>query len=285
MVEGGFEFRTRLNRQVIERLQARSPSDPESLWRLASLHRQVGDLSAAREVLERIPEPERSAAARRLLRILRRESLPPADEGTGFQPSPFVVYDDFLDATRCAELSRCVRERRTDFAPGKVYTPDHQHAPVVAEEARRSLVLSSPAEIAEWLLPRVRQRVEDSLATLGLRPFGLFDTEIHVSASGHGDRLQCHQDVRPHPAPQRRVSYVLYFGVGERRFEGGDFILYDTDVAQDRWDAANYTRIEPLHNRLLLFGGHTYHEVAEVRCDPASWESRRFAVCGWFREP
>lgn len=284
-MESSFEVRTRLNRQMIERLETRSPSEPDALWRLASLYRQVGDLGAARTALEGIPASRRSPAARRLLRILAGEPLTPSEQELGFQPSPFVLHDDFLDPEESEALQRCARERRDDFALGKVYTPEHQDAPVVSEQARNSLVLSSPTEIAEWLLPRVRARVEQSLPVLGLEPFDLFDTEIHISASGNGDRLQCHQDVRPSPAPVRRISYVLYFWVGERRFEGGDFILYDTDLAADQWDPAAYTRIEPVHNRLLLFGGNTYHEVAAVRCDPDAWEARRFAVCGWFREP
>lgn len=283
-MEGDFGVRTRLNRQMIERLEARDPDEPEGLWRLASLYRQVGDLAASRRTLERIPEAQRSPAARRLVRILAHEPQTSTGEASGFQPSAFALFDDFLDEEGCEALERCARERREEFAPGKVYTPAHNDDPVVAERARRSLVLSSPEEIAEWLLPRVRERVRDSLPILGLSPFELFDTEIHVSASGNGDRLQCHQDVRPEPAPQRRVSYVLYFRVGERSFEGGDFILYDTDVAADEWDPGAFTRIEPLHNRLLLFAGNTYHEVAEVRCDPKVWEARRFAVCGWFRE-
>jgi len=283
-MESDFGIRTGLNQQMIERLEARPPEDPQGLWRLASLYRQVGDLAAARRTLERVPAAQRSPAARRLLRILAREPLAPTEDETGYQPSAFTLYDGFLDEEARQALLRCARERREDFAPGKVYTPDHQDAPVVAHNARSSLVLSSPDEIAEWLLPRVRERVGESLPVLGLPSFDLFDTEIHVSASGNGDRLQCHQDVRPQPAPQRRVSYVLYFRVGEPSFQGGDFILYDTDVAADRWDESAYTRIEPLDNRLLLFAGNTYHEVAEVRCDPTDWEARRFAVCGWFRE-
>lgn len=280
-----FEVRTRLNRQMIERLEERTPEAPEGLWRLASLQRQVGDLDAARRTLESIPLDQRSAAAQRLLQVLRREPLADGGGQVGFQPAPFALFDDVLTPAECSLLRECARQRRADFAPGKVYTPDHQNAPVVAEKARSSLVLSSPNDIAQWLLPRVRQCVSESLPVLGLRPFELFDTEIHVSASGNGDRLKSHQDVRPAPAPQRRVSYVLYFGTGaERLFEGGDFLLYDTDLSADRWDPASYTRIEPLHNRLLLFGGSTYHEVAEVRCDPEVWEARRFAVCGWFRE-
>lgn len=283
-MESDFEIRTRLNRQMIERLETSSLDDPESLWRLASLYRQVGELAAARRTIERIPPAQRTPAARRLLRILAREPLAPSAEELGYQPSAFVLYDDFLGEEARQSLQRCARERHGEFAAGKVYTPDHQDAPVVAHNARSSLVLSSPDEVSEWLLPRVRERVRDSLPVLGLPSFDLFDTEIHISASGNGDRLQCHQDVRPEPAPQRRVSYVLYFRVGEGAFQGGDFILYDTDVAADRWDPNAYTRIEPLDNRLLLFAGNTYHEVAEVSCDPEDWEARRFAVCGWFRE-
>lgn len=284
-MDNDFGIRTRLNQQMIDRLEARPPEDPQGLWRLASLYRQVGKLAAARRTIERIPPAQRTPAARRLLRILAREPLAPSAEELGYQPSAFTLYDDFLAEEDHQALLHCARERREDFAPGKVYTPDHQDAPVVAQNARSSLVLSSPDEIAEWLLPHVRERVGESLPVLGLPSFDLFDTEIHVSASGNGDRLHCHQDVRPEPAPQRRVSYVLYFRVGEPSFQGGDFILYDTDVAADRWDPNAYTRIEPIDNRLLLFAGNTYHEVAEVRCDPADWEARRFAVCGWFRQP
>jgi Rps23 Pro-64 3,4-dihydroxylase Tpa1-like proline 4-hydroxylase len=280
----GLDLRARLSRKAIDELRARSPSEPDALWRLASLCRQAGELSSAQEALERIPPAQRTPAARRMLAILAREPLPGPAHASGCQPAPFALRDGFLDERHSEELGRLVQDRRNEFAPGKVYTPDHQKQPVVAETARTSLVLSSPDDVAEWLLPRVRDEVEAALPVLGLPQFGLFDTEIHISGSGNADRLRCHQDVRPHPAPQRRVSYVYYFHVGRRAFQGGDFLLYDTDVAEDRWNPAAYTRIEPLHNRLLLFGGHTYHEVTEVQCDPERWESRRFAVCGWFRE-
>jgi Rps23 Pro-64 3,4-dihydroxylase Tpa1-like proline 4-hydroxylase len=56
------------------------------------------------------------------------------------------------------------------------------------------------------------------------------------------------------------------------QFTGGSLTL---------WDSGDNVRVEPKHNRAVLFPSFTLHEVENVRLNNDNWEDGRFSLNYW----
>jgi SM-20-related protein len=104
--------------------------------------------------------------------------------------------------------------------------------------------------------------------------------ELEMVAHGHGAFFARHIDTftgstRAKWNTDRLISLVFYFGLGPRRFTGGELVLHPFVPG------AAPVAIEPEPNRLVAFPSFAPHEVRPVELAEDSFENARFAVNCW----
>lgn len=96
-----------------------------------------------------------------------------------------------------------------------------------------------------------------------------FDQTI-IGKYGNGDFYKWHRDNDAHDY-SRISSAVLYLNNKKRKFKGG---LLEIKNEEDE-----VKEIEPLRNRLVIFGADVLHQVSRVRMPRnALWKDERFGV-------
>ena len=96
--------------------------------------------------------------------------------------------------------------------------------------------------------------------------------EAVISRYGNGEFYKKHQDTRRDHITYRLVTLIYYVNRVPEQFTGGSLIL---------WQDAESLRIEPKHNRAVVFPSFTVHEVENVLIDSDKWEDGRFSLNYW----
>ena len=254
---------------------AANPGDAAALLRLGDVRRGQGRLDEALGYYQRvlsIRPGDRKAAW--LVAILSGEHLPEAPQArTG--PVPFVRTTDFLPARRCGELLAFTQANRTRFEPaidGRQAEPSRPKALVELRLAAR--------EVRPWFEARLRDAFLEALSLLRMRDRREHAIKMSISAHPHGCFFAKHTDDAPAPFP-RTLNATYYFHRQPRRFCGGDLLLHDA-----AGDTETFTRIEPLHNSIVVFPAWAVHQTTAVETLGSHGEEfgdSRFAIHGWLR--
>jgi Rps23 Pro-64 3,4-dihydroxylase Tpa1-like proline 4-hydroxylase len=96
--------------------------------------------------------------------------------------------------------------------------------------------------------------------------------EAVISRYGEGDFYKKHQDTRRDHITYRLVTIVYYVNRLPQRFTGGSLVLWHDD---------EYFRVEPKHNRAVIFPSFTFHEVEVVKMQSENWDEARFSLNYW----
>jgi predicted 2-oxoglutarate/Fe(II)-dependent dioxygenase YbiX len=96
--------------------------------------------------------------------------------------------------------------------------------------------------------------------------------EAVVSRYGDGNFYKKHQDTRRDHITYRLVTMVYYVNKLPQKFTGGALVL---------WRDGECLRIEPKHNRAVVFPSFTFHEVEVVKMQQGNWEEARFSINYW----
>lgn len=96
--------------------------------------------------------------------------------------------------------------------------------------------------------------------------------EAVVSRYGSSEFYKRHQDTRRDHITYRIVTLVYYVNKVPEQFTGGSLIL---------WDGDQSLKVEPKHNRAVVFPSFTFHEVENVHLKGDDWEDGRFSVNYW----
>ena len=96
--------------------------------------------------------------------------------------------------------------------------------------------------------------------------------EAVISRYGNGDFYHKHQDTRWDHITYRLVSLVYYVNKTPQGFKGGSLTL---------WKGAESLKIEPRHNRAVVFPSFMMHEVEPLTLDSDQWEDGRFSLNYW----
>jgi len=96
--------------------------------------------------------------------------------------------------------------------------------------------------------------------------------EAVISRYGNCGFYKKHQDTRWDHITYRLVTLVYYVNQLPERFTGGSLLL---------WKGDECLRIDPKHNRALIFPSFTLHEVERTCMDGDKWEDGRFSVNYW----
>lgn len=209
----------------------------------------------------------------------RQPSVPvpqPRAEAPAAEKSPYVLLENFVDASLHAELLKFVAAREKDFRPSSVSTDDAEY--------RRSLVLHDFPDFSGVFRDRVRSLVPQLSTAFGLGDFPVGDIECQLTAHNDGHYFRRHNDNGSPDTLERTISYVFYFHNEPKGFTGGEFHLFNSRIAQGRYECAEpAAEIEPKNNSILFFPSHCHHEVMPVRCPSNRFIDSRFTINGWVR--
>jgi SM-20-related protein len=196
--------------------------------------------------------------------------------GPVIEKSRYVMIENFIDPARHAELLAYVAGRESAFATSSVSTHDADY--------RRSLVLHEFPEFSPLFRDRIRSLVPQLVGTFGLGAFPLGDIECQLTAHNEGHYFKLHNDSGSPDTVTRAISYVFYFHNEPKAFSGGEFRLYDSRIANGRYECGEAAAdIAPKNNSVLFFPSHCQHEVLPVRCPSGRFVDSRFTVNGWVR--
>ena len=101
-------------------------------------------------------------------------------------------------------------------------------------------------------------------------------SSIEVQLTNHyrnGDKFRKHVDNGSQDCALRRISAVIYFNMfDEQRFTGGDLLLYLYYAT---------ATIKPVHNSVIFFPSHVYHEVEPIQSETEDFMDGRFTLNAW----
>lgn len=264
---------------VLRRTLAAHPHDTKALRRLGDILRGKGAFPAALDTYRRLhASGSRPSAEAWLVSILRGGRVPHTAP-PGPRPVPFVRLTNFLTPTQQQRLWTQIPVARERFVPAKVGKDDLNRKVRTAWVANRRVV----REVRPWFGPKLRSVLPHVLARLRMEALHRSRIEMDVTVHLGGEFYGKHRDNAEDGNRPRKLSYVYYFHRQPRPFAGGDLLLYDTDLETSRATAAAFTRIEPLHNSLVVFPSDAYHEITPVECDTRDFLDGRFTVNGWVR--
>lgn len=205
-----------------------------------------------------------------------QQASPAAIDQGASERSPYLVLENFIDPAVHAELLKFVLVREKHFMPSSVSTSDADY--------RRSQVLHDFPQFAGLFRDRARSLQPRLAATFGMGTFPVGDIECQLTASNDGDFFKLHNDNGSPDTLEREISYVYYFNNEPKSFTGGEFRIYNSRIANGRYECGEAAAVlEPKNNSILFFPSHCHHEVLPVRCPSKRFIDSRFTVNGWVR--
>ena len=262
---------------------AANPQDQRALRRLGDLCRMQGRFAEARGCylrLSRLKPSCRKAAW--LSAMLKGDELPHAPP-PGCWPVPFVRIENFLTPAEQGQVLDSALAKRSAFAPGKVGAGAKRG---MQPAKRVGLVAGGEAcaDIAGWFVRKLREALPGALSRLRLDPALPAQINLQMTAFANGGYSRPHQDPSPKEYRSQTPLCIYYFHRQPKAFQGGDLLLYDTDVNAGRYDLSAFSRIEPMDNSILIYPRVWFHEVTSVQCAEGGFADGRFALnCLWPR--
>lgn len=183
---------------------------------------------------------------------------------------PIINWVEFLDPELLLSVQQMTLANRDSFVPTTVSTGEQDY--------RKSSVLwhHQFPEINQRFLARLEQIIPSVKKEMGDFAMQHGHTKIEVQCCCHhrnNDHFKKHIDNASIDTYGRRISYVYYYYLSEtKNFTGGQLNIY----------LQNGTRvIEPIHNSVVFFPSHLYHEVMPIHSDTEAFEDGRHSLVGW----
>jgi cephalosporin hydroxylase len=247
-------------RRCEERLRA-EPENREALRSLAEVYRKQGNLpdraAAAYERLCQLNPEDREAGYLQALMAGKEWAEAPA----GIAAAPFVLTRDFLPRGFHDSLLRFFTSARQRFELGSL-SNDWEGKKRFKECFAEALV---------GIAPRLHQE-----------PIQAVSANLRVRAYQDGHFLKMQRDIPPKSRALRRrvLSFVYFLHQHPRSFEGGQVLLFDSDVETGGCVRERFTTVVPEDNVLVVFPSSTYHCVLPVRCTSAEFADSSFVIHG-----
>jgi SM-20-related protein len=198
-------------------------------------------------------------------------------------PSPVICIDEFLpeDDAR-AVLQECFDLKKV-YMPAKVFDGP-SHTKIDLEYRNNEVVYlddvyrSAPerSDILRILKSRIWTEECRRLWHEGDYIFDIINystwQEAVLSWYGNGAFYKKHQDTRRDHITYRIVSLVYYVNKTPTQFSGGNLVIWYDDEA---------LRLEPCHNRAIVFPSFSFHEVENTFLSTDNWEDGRFSLNYW----
>lgn len=193
----------------------------------------------------------------------------------------YLVIDGFLGTEAAGNLLAQMLAGAENFTPTLVWRGDR-----FAEnhDVRSSLRLPGRVgvDLADFTAA-VLARADELRDAIGMPSFEIYHAERSIVAHGDGDFYRTHIDTRTQPGgggsdSVRMMSCVYYLAAQPTGFSGGELVLHPIGAPAESVPAA---RIEPLHDRLVVFPSFVPHEVLPISCPSGRFEDSRFSVNCW----
>jgi len=261
----------------------RLTSDPDNtglLRGLAQVLRKQGKLDQAVAILERLarldPADEESRYTHAILSGAEIPAL------SGIRPALFDLRKNFLPREFHESLHPYAVSVRDQFMPVASNT-EGEYNPNV----RITLDLPGKHEFRQRFRDCLSEILPQVLDRLHIEPFEIADFEVKLRAYQDGHFFKAHMDCpRQKPkAANRRLSFVYFFYTHPRPYTGGDLLLFDTDVATNRFTTSKLTRVIPEDNCLICFPSAYWHCVIPIGCPSAEFADSRFVINGHLHQP
>lgn len=150
------------------------------------------------------------------------------------------------------------------------------------ESYRKSKVfyITYEDQLFEWwkslIVPHCERKFFNNIQDLNYS-----DIEIQLTHHGESNYYKAHRDSEEvyEGTKNRVITFVYYFYIEPKRFDGGNLKLYDDDNN-------NHVLIEPISDTLITFLSKTLHEVTNVNykdmeSEKNDFKSGRFTINGW----
>jgi Rps23 Pro-64 3,4-dihydroxylase Tpa1-like proline 4-hydroxylase len=193
--------------------------------------------------------------------------------------APYMQIADFLPPEAHQELLRYALDNPAEFVETGPATNTEDFP-----EHRRSQVIYYPQH-TEILLQRLRQVLPKVVQDLGIPAFPLGTIETQLTAHNDGNYYRIHNDNGSEDTATRRLTYVYYFYQEPKAFDGGELVMYETEVRNGSHYKGNTSQtIAPKNNSIVFFPSQYLHEVLPVRCPSRQFAASRFTLNGWVRQ-
>jgi predicted 2-oxoglutarate/Fe(II)-dependent dioxygenase YbiX len=197
--------------------------------------------------------------------------------------TPVICIDEFLDESDAQRiLTECVELKRV-YAPAKIFDGPAASKVDVTFRSNEVVYLDDVFRTAPErsdILTILRKKIwTDECKVAWHEGDYIFDVinystwqEAVVSRYGDGGFYKRHQDTRRDHITYRLVTLIYYVNAVPEHFSGGELVI---------WKDKESLRIQPKHNRAIIFPSFSLHEVGLVRLSSQEWEHGRFSVNYW----
>jgi hypothetical protein len=262
--------------QVCRRRLANDPNNRTVLSSLAQICRKQGNLTEAAELYRRLtclnPEDRQAGYTHA---ILAGTEVPTGL--TGIRPAPFVFMKDFVPRNFHEPMLPFALSVEELLVPAMVGGTPHYNP-----NTRESLDLPGRWPVKNFFGDYLREIIPEIARRLHVTPFEIGELEVKLRAylDGHFFRMHMDSHSEEETCKYRQVSYVYFFHKTPRAYTGGELLLFDTDVAVNRFTTDSFTRIVPENNSIVFFPSACWHSVVPVSCPSKRFEDCRFVING-----
>jgi len=266
-----------LEKKRYARLQALVDEAPEQgdLWlKLGHCARSLGYFPQAVEAYQKARNLGCEVQLCRSLISILKQSYEPTALSDEYKPTPFLLYDDFLDQASVDEVWRVYQLKAQNFhdacIEGDIFDQQVRFA--------KAINLRKVAEV-NFFKEKVSPLLEAAYQYFDIAKPKKTELAIELTSHTNNGFYDIHNDVNP-KNPVRKLSYIYYFHQPPRAFKGGELHLHDTYIDERKF-SNKLTSIDPTHNRLIIFPSHFYHKVCKVVLDGDDLDQGRHTLNGW----
>jgi SM-20-related protein len=196
---------------------------------------------------------------------------------TNVLPSQFIQLQNFLTPADHQALVQYTFDHQPEFVGTTTSTGEAEY--------RQSMVLYHFPEMRARIEQSIRQALPTVLSQLQLEPFEITEIEAQLTAHNDGHYYRIHNDNGSSDTASRLLTYVYYFNHEPRQFEGGALRIYDSQVSDGCYVAADsYRDVQPDNNSIVFFLSRYMHEVLPIVCGSRQFQDSRFTINGWLRK-
>jgi Rps23 Pro-64 3,4-dihydroxylase Tpa1-like proline 4-hydroxylase len=270
---GNLVLLERMEAVLEQRLQAKL-GDEVVLFQLANGKRKQGKLEEALRLYAELAEryPRNTTYPYTIAALTGELSGLVGDEIKRPCVCPVLEWENFLPEQTIQDMIDYMCEHQADFRQALVGDGKGRYDP----DTRNNTDLSLKGNpVKEQVCELITERLPEMTRRLGLSPFEASRIEVKLRAYHDGEYFRVHQD----GGRGRQISYTYFFHPEPKRFEGGEFVAFDTDVSNSSFNHS-FTRIMPKRNSAFFFPSHFYHAVLPVEASDNDFMSARFVING-----
>ncbi len=194
---------------------------------------------------------------------------------------PHVLITDLLSADEIDQATAHILARESAFTDATVYAVDRT-GQNNDTRFRRSRVLDDVSDVAPLVANKLQGLIPRIWPEMRMPDITISRLECQITAHGDGDFFDIHTDNSMPDIAHRRVSYVYYLHQEPKRFQGGHLKFYRSLLKDGVHSCGTpAVEIEPPRNSLMVFPGHTYHQVTPIASSSQALADQRLTINGW----